>query len=45
MQLLFAGSDSQGLRYGTAGTPEQLFVEWKDEEPSANTEPRYGSIA
>ena len=34
-QLLFAGSDSQGLRYGTAGTPEQFFVEWKDEAPTA----------
>jgi type I restriction enzyme R subunit len=33
-QLLFAGSDSQGLRYGTTGTPEQFFVEWKDEAPS-----------
>ena len=32
-QLLFAGSDSQGLRYGTVGTPEQFFVEWKDETP------------
>ncbi|WHZ22168.1 MAG: Type I restriction-modification system, restriction subunit R [Nitrospira sp.] len=31
VQLLFAGSDSQGLRYGTTGTPEQFFVEWKDE--------------
>ena len=29
-QLLFAGSDSQGLRYGTAGTPEHFFVAWKD---------------
>ncbi|WP_414664203.1 type I restriction endonuclease subunit R [Horticoccus sp. 23ND18S-11] len=28
-QLLFAGSDSQGLRYGTATTPEQFYVEWK----------------
>ena len=33
-QLLVAGSDSQGLRYGTTGTPEQLFVEWKDERPT-----------
>ena len=33
-QLLFAGSDSQGLRYGTAGTPEQYFAEWKDEAPT-----------
>ena len=30
-QFLFAGSDSQGLRYGTTGTPEQFFVQWKDE--------------
>jgi type I restriction enzyme, R subunit len=31
VQLVFAGSDSQGLRFGTTGTPEQFFVEWKDE--------------
>jgi type I restriction enzyme R subunit len=34
-QLLLAGSDSQGLRYGTTGTPEQFFVDWKDEKPAA----------
>ena len=34
-QLVFAGSDSQGLRYGTTGTPEQFFVEWKDKTKSA----------
>ena len=33
VQLLLAGSDSQGLRYGTTGTPEQFFVQWKDEAP------------
>jgi len=27
VQYVFAGSDSQGLRYGTTGTPEQFFVE------------------
>jgi len=32
VQLVLAGSDSQGLRYGTTGTPEQFFVEWKDED-------------
>lgn len=32
-QLLLAGSDAQGLRYGTVGTPETLFVEWRDENP------------
>jgi len=26
VQLLLTGSDSQGLRYGTTGTPEQFFV-------------------
>jgi type I restriction enzyme, R subunit len=30
-ELVFAGSDSQGLCYGTTGTPEQFFVEWKEE--------------
>jgi type I restriction enzyme R subunit len=34
VQLLFAGSDSQGLRYGTTGTAEQFFVAWKDEAPT-----------
>ncbi|MFD2112114.1 type I restriction endonuclease subunit R [Thiorhodococcus fuscus] len=34
VQLVLAGNDSQGLRYGTTGTPEQFFVEWKDETPS-----------
>jgi type I restriction enzyme R subunit len=31
VQLVLAGSDAQGLRYGTIGTPEQFFVECKDE--------------
>ena len=34
VQLVLAGSDSQGLRYGTIGTPEQFFVGWKDEAAS-----------
>jgi type I restriction enzyme R subunit len=34
VQLVLAGSDSQGLRYGTTGTPEQFFTEWKDEAAS-----------
>lgn len=33
VQMVFAGSDSQGLRYGTVTTREEFFVEWK----SANT--------
>ncbi len=42
-QLLFAGSDAQGLRYGTTGTPEQFFVEWKDESPTAEA-PASGAL-
>jgi len=41
VQLVLAGSDAQGLRYGTIGTPEQFFVAWKDEtatDPGAATE-------
>jgi type I restriction enzyme R subunit len=37
VQLLLAGSDAQGLRYGTTGTPEQFFVEWKDETPDGQS--------
>lgn len=30
VQLVLAGSDTQGVRYGTTGTPEKFFVEWKE---------------
>ena len=39
VQLVFAGSDSQGLHYGTATTPEQFFVQWKNEEGGSAEEP------
>lgn len=42
VQLLLAGSDAQGLRYGTVGTPEKFFVEWKDEVPP--TDPHAGDL-
>ena len=42
-QLLFAGNDSQGLRYGTTGTSEQFFVDWKDEALTA-TAPDTGAL-
>ena len=37
VQFVFAGNDSQGLRYGTTGTPEKYFLVWKeaDENPPA----------
>lgn len=45
VQLVLAGSDSQGLRYGTTGTPEQFFVEWKDAvPPAAGVTPEAGSL-
>lgn len=37
VQLVLAGSDSQGLRYGTTGTPEKFFVEWKDRNNKGTT--------
>ena len=37
VQLVFAGSDSQGLRYGTATTRAEFFVEWKAADKSAPT--------
>jgi len=47
VQLVLAGSDSQGLRYGTTGTPEQFFVEWKDETrdvPASGAAPAAGAL-
>ncbi|HAI68467.1 MAG TPA: restriction endonuclease subunit R [Gammaproteobacteria bacterium] len=31
IQFIFAGNDTQGLRYGTIGTPEKYFLHWKEE--------------
>ncbi len=43
VQLLLAGSDAQGLRYGTTGTPEQFYVAWK-EEATASAAPVAGAL-
>ncbi len=32
VQLILAGNDSEGLRYGTIGTPEKYFLKWKEDE-------------
>jgi type I restriction enzyme R subunit len=32
VQFVFAGSDSEGLRYGTTGTEEKYFLRWKEDE-------------
>jgi type I restriction enzyme R subunit len=31
VQVLFAGSDSEGLKYGTIGTPEKFYLRWKED--------------
>ncbi|XHX75697.1 MAG: type I restriction endonuclease subunit R (plasmid) [Stenomitos frigidus ULC029] len=43
VQFVFAGNDSQGLRYGTAGTPEKFFVAWKVQH-RGTTPPTIGSL-
>ena len=32
VQFVFAGNDSEGLKYGTIGTPEKYFLKWKENE-------------
>ena len=32
VQFIFAGNDSEGLKYGAIGTPEKYFLEWKEDE-------------
>lgn len=32
VQLVMAGNDSEGLRYGTVGTPQKYFLTWKEDE-------------
>lgn len=32
VQFVFAGNDSEGLQYGTIGTPEKYFLKWKEDE-------------
>jgi type I restriction enzyme, R subunit len=32
VQFVYAGNDSEGLRYGTIETPEKFFMTWKEDE-------------
>ncbi|MFM2217625.1 MAG: hypothetical protein RL240_1943 [Planctomycetota bacterium] len=32
VQLIFAGNDSEGLKYGTIGTEAKYFLQWKEDE-------------
>jgi type I restriction enzyme R subunit len=36
MQLVMAGNDTQGLRYGAIETPEKYYLTWKEENPAYN---------
>jgi type I restriction enzyme R subunit len=36
MQLVMAGNDTEGLRYGTIETPEKYYLTWKEESPVEN---------
>jgi len=32
VQLVLAGNDSEGMQYGSVGTPEKYFLKWKEDE-------------
>jgi type I restriction enzyme, R subunit len=36
MQLIMAGNDTEGLRYGSIQTPEKYYLAWKEESPIEN---------
>ena len=41
IQLVFAGNDTEGLRYGTIGTPEKYFLKWKEDGSEDNLLDKY----
>jgi type I restriction enzyme R subunit len=38
VQYLFAGNDSEGLRFGTIGTPEKYYLKWKEDINNVKTQ-------
>jgi type I restriction enzyme R subunit len=36
MQLIMAGNDTEGLRYGSIQTPEKYYLAWKEDSPMEN---------
>jgi type I restriction enzyme R subunit len=36
LQLVMAGNDTEGLRYGTIEIPEKHYYSWKEENPAYN---------
>ncbi|MEM1126749.1 MAG: HsdR family type I site-specific deoxyribonuclease [Bacteroidota bacterium] len=43
MQLVLAGNDTEGLRYGTIDTPERFYLEWREENPAYPQDPAASS--
>ena len=41
IQFVFAGNDTEGLRYGAIGTPEKYFLKWKEESGEENLLDKY----
>lgn len=37
IQFIFAGNDSEGLKYGAVGTGEKYFLKWKEDEQDFST--------
>jgi len=37
MQLVMAGNESEGLRYGTIETSEKYYLSWREENPNYNS--------
>jgi type I restriction enzyme R subunit len=36
LQLVLAGNDTEGLRYGVIGTPQKYYLTWKEDSPEEN---------
>jgi type I restriction enzyme R subunit len=43
MQLVMAGNDTEGVRYGTIETPEKYYLTWKQDSPVENLLDRHVS--
>lgn len=43
VQFIFAGNDTEGIRYGSIGTPEKYYLKWKEdiEDTSRNLLDKY----
>ena len=39
VQLVLAGNDTEGLRYGTVGTSQKYYLEWREESAAAGVGP------